>query len=203
MALTTMSITSFDAGWYRNDGAHNTANTNFIAGTTARGTYRNFFAFDLAGLTGRVTSATLSIASNGRYQSFSRSATYNLHQVTTSVASLVGGTGGAAAYTDLGDGTLYGSTTVSTRGNRTRAMPTGTLVLNNALSDLTAAQGSQIAFGGTTDAYPYLWGYSSGANAATLTLQFDPTVVLPIPAPLVLLLTALGATAFAARRKST
>ena len=202
-ALTTMSISSFDAGWYRNDGSHNTANTNIIAGTTSRGSYRNFFAFDLSGVSGKVTSASLSIASNGRYQSFGGSADYTISQVSTSVSSLVGGTGGTAAYTDLGDGTVYGTTTVATPGNRTRTMPTVTMVLNNALSDLTAAQGSQIAFGGSTGANPYLWGFSSGASAATLTVQFDPSIVLPIPAPIVLLLTAFGAMAFAGRRRTT
>lgn len=201
VALTTMSITSFDAGWYRSDGAHSTANTNIIAGRTNFGSYNNFFAFDLAGVSGKVLDARLTIASNGRYQSYSNSATYSVHGVSTSVSSLVGGTGGTAAYADLGSGTLYGQTTVSTPGNRTRTMPTVTLVLDNALRDLNAAQGGQIAFGGSTDASPYLWGYSGGAGAAVLTVSFDPTIVLPIPAPIALLLTAFGALALAGRRR--
>ena len=201
-ALTTISINSFDAGWYRSDGYHSTANTNILAGSTSSGSYNNFFAFDLSGIAGQVVSASLEIAgNNGWYRNFSGNATYDVRQVTTSVSSLLGGTGGVAAYTDLGDGTLYGSTSVSTPGNNYRRMPTVTIALNGALDDLTAAQGNQIVFGGSTNANPHLWGYSNGATAAQLTVSFDPTIVLPIPAPAVLLLTALGLTTLAARRK--
>lgn len=202
-ALTTVSIDSFDAGWYRSDGYHSTANTNIITGSISGRTYNNFFAFDLSGISGNVVSATLEIvAGNGRFLNSAGNANYYVHQVTTSAATIVGGTGGVAAFNDLADGTLFGQTRVSTPGRSLGTMPSVTVTLSNALADLNAAKGSQIVFGGSTDANPYLWGYSSGAGAARVTLTLDPLVTVPLPAPLFLLLAALGGTALASRRKA-
>ena len=103
------SLSFLDQGWYFQGGQHIPTNPNYIVGNCTScalsGEYRNWFAFDLSNLTGPVTSATLRLFS---YDVTLTSGNYYLNDFTGSVASLIGGTGGVSAFTDLGSGINFG-----------------------------------------------------------------------------------------------
>jgi len=98
-----------DEGWYFEDGHHDTSNTNYIVGNCSscsyKGEYRNWFAVDLTGFSGPVTSASIRLYS---YSVTLTSGNYYLNDYTGSVSSLIAGTGGLSAFADLGSGVSYG-----------------------------------------------------------------------------------------------
>ena len=110
---------------------------------------RNFFAFDLSDLSGPITSATLTIPSNpfgAGYENTSGSAsiTYTNWDVSTSVDDLMDGTNGLSSFADLGSGEKFGSTLIGPNDLVT------TVTLDAAaLEDISAAEGSQFAIGGS------------------------------------------------------
>ncbi|MFO0798570.1 MAG: S8 family serine peptidase [Gemmataceae bacterium] len=147
----TPALTAADSGWYTQAGFHDPSNTNFLVGLytfASTNEYRDWFLFNVPVLPGPVASARIEIfnpSSPNGYQSPDATETYTLFDVTTSIASLTGGTAGVAGFADLGSGVSYGSVTVSAASN-------GTLVvisLNAAgLAAVAAAQGGQFAVGG-------------------------------------------------------
>lgn len=118
----TIVINYSDRGWYRTTGFHSPSNQNYISGDY-RGIfedsdYRNFFVFDLSGVLLPIESAKLALflpagQSTPGYQSADQSENYELHDVVTPIFTLLNGTGGVAAHTDLGSGTIYGSRTIT------------------------------------------------------------------------------------------
>ena len=103
-------IDSFDSGWYTNSGTHNPTNDNYITGlcTGCGGeTFRSFFVFNIPSEI-LITSAVLNL-NTFTYDSLLASETLDLFDVSTSLASLLAGTGGLGAYDDLGSGATYGS----------------------------------------------------------------------------------------------
>lgn len=107
----TTTINAANTGWYQNAGLSNQPEgTNYITGlcsTCGGPIYRDFFVFNIPrGIT--VTSASLNIDTYV-YDSVNPTETLSLFDVTTSLSSLVAGTGGLAAYNDLGSGVFYGS----------------------------------------------------------------------------------------------
>lgn len=113
-----------DQGWYASNGVHTPSNANYIVGPCTSGCdilgeYRNWFVFDIADLRSPVSSLSLRLFS---YNVTLSSGNYYLNDVSTSIASLTGGTGGVAAFNDLGTGMNYGfqffqSATDSTRSS--------------------------------------------------------------------------------------
>jgi hypothetical protein len=103
-------IRVFDSGWYEDTAIHNPNNTNYIVGLCSDcggPVYRDFFVFNIpVGLA--VTSAQLSL-NTFSYDSSNPSETLTLFDVSTNLTSLLAGTGGIAAYNDLGSGVVYGS----------------------------------------------------------------------------------------------
>lgn len=162
--------------------------------------FNNFFTFDLAGLSGTVTGATLSIFANGRYQTTLDQVTYTVYDASSDPAT----TQGATAFADLGSGTVYGSTTILTPG-ASGAMPRVDIELSGALADLTAGLGGIFHLGGTSDlprGNSFLWLSSNNPEpVAQLSLSFAPAPI-PLPAGLPLLLAGFGALALAARRRA-
>lgn len=117
-AIITLAAT--DSGWYTNTGQHSTVNQNYLAGslTTGKEEYRNFFVFDLSGVTETIVGATFraynpSAAVPGDlddgYISPDANETYAMFEVSTDIASLTDGSGGVAAFNDLAMGLSYGS----------------------------------------------------------------------------------------------
>jgi hypothetical protein len=99
-------LSTIDSGWYNNSGAHDPSNTNYIVGSCCGASeFRNWFVFDISGLTSPVSSLSFDLYS---YSVTLTSGNYYVNDVSTSVSSLVGGTGGLAAFNDLGSGSNYG-----------------------------------------------------------------------------------------------
>jgi hypothetical protein len=166
--------------------------------------YRNYFVFDLAGLTQPILSAQLEVFLSGAAGGFSSewysadpSENYQLHDVVTSIAALLDGTGGVAAHTDLGSGVVY-------RSRTTTATDMGTVVvipLNaSAIAALEPATGL-FAMGGsitTLDAVANAE-FVFGSPASTDIIQLRLTVV---PEPSTLVLLGLGAISLLGYRKA-
>jgi hypothetical protein len=126
LSAQTVVINETDRGWYREPGTHFPANPNYFVGDN-RGTtcgggstcddfrdYRNFFAFDLSNVVSPIASAKLALTVPGAgYSSSDPSENYEVHDVVTSITSLLNGTGGSAAWNDLGSGVVYGNRTMT------------------------------------------------------------------------------------------
>jgi hypothetical protein len=157
--VDTYNRSSLDRGWYSQLGEHQPGNTNYIVGFCATSdecggddlVRNNFFAFDLEGITGNVLSATLflDVPSPNGYISAASSLIYTLYDVNTDIPSLFNGTGGVAAFNDLGSGILFG-THVAT--NDQEGSVIGIPLNAAALSALSEAIGGDFAIGGTLSA---------------------------------------------------
>ena len=198
-------ITSADRGRYTDAGAHTPTNPNYTTGFVSNlGELRSFFTFDLAGVTGPITSARLLLRNvpffGSPYNSPDPTETFSLFDVLTPTAALTSGTGGLAAFEDLGTGVEYGTRVISPadngqlvmvelNGNGVTALNAaagggGTFVLGGALTtigqDAMGNRLTQSVFTGTT-------------AASTVSLEFEVAAV-PEPTSLALLgLAAVGA----------
>jgi hypothetical protein len=156
-------------GWWMNGDAHGAGNPNYV---TMDGAFRNFFSFDLSGLSGGITAAVLSI--NTVDTTFDGlPVTYSLYSVSTPVATLVNTNGTPGVYADLGSGTRYASYGVS-------VYPATTMDISlnaAALADINSAAGQFFSIGGSLDSAP-----------------------VPEPSTYILLSIALGAVGFARRK---
>ena len=112
-AAATTVINSYASGFYQNTGGTpSLGSTNIIEDSTRN----NYFAFDLSGVSGAVTGAKLTIFGGNGFFIFNSTTpatvTYSIYNVTTNIGALTGHTAGAAAFTDLGSGSVYGSTSI-------------------------------------------------------------------------------------------
>jgi hypothetical protein len=207
---SAVTLVAVDRGWYRADGLHQPTNTNFAAGRyyadpmdlTVLSDYRNFFVFDLSSVSGTVTSATLTLfLPASSYLSSDATETYQLHDVSTSIASLVAGTGGTPAFNDLGGGSAFGSVTVDAAAQGTPI----NIALNAAgLAYLGAALGGQVALGGAVttlsgQSLQAIFGATLNAPTNWSVLSIE-TAIVPVPAALWMLGGGLAALGFLRRR---
>ncbi len=97
-AQTTVTINATNTGWYSNTGFHNSMNANYLAGQISNGTRRaefhNYFVFDLSGIQGTITNATLKVL-NPQFGYFSNypTQTYTVFDVSTPVAQVIADAG--------------------------------------------------------------------------------------------------------------
>lgn len=183
-AAQDLILEAVDSGNYDWEGDHSSGNTYYPAGDTAASGFneiRDFFVFDLSGVTGPVLGATLELycpsdppdAGNG-YRSPDSFESYALWEVVTDVATLTaGGTGLTGIFDDLGGGTSFGQIDMTAADN-------GTVVsigLNhNAEASIEAAAGGLWAVGGavmTLDGTPLqvVFGYANGTMQRRLVLD--------------------------------
>lgn len=208
-------ISTTDRGWYDNTGFHIPDNTNYITGfipadpdfpdDSPAATYRSFYTFNLVGQTLQYLSAALVVYNPGAatdfgpgYSSPDATETITLFGVTTPVASLTNGTGGVAAFNDLGTGPVYGSAVMSAADNGQFV----TITLNaTGLAALNAARGGSFAVGasvtslsGQQTAEEFVFGFSGVSSNP----QYGATFlnVVPVPAPAGVVLGLIGAGSF-------
>ncbi len=206
-----ITIDAPDRGWYGDNGTHNTSVLNYLAGDCDGGTcvagtntgideFRNFFVFDLSGVTGAIVAATLRLDNtdgtaqfpgNVGFFSDTGSETYLVSEVSTAIASLIAGTGGVAAFGDLGSGTSYGSFTATSADNGTFVE----IALNSAgIAALNLASGL-FAFGGaitTLNGFPdeeTLFAFSDSGLLSDTQLELT---VVPEPSTALLLAAAIA-----------
>src|SRR4051794_2112356 len=110
----TLNISAIDRGRYDATGFHDPNNLDYGVGDirascpSCTDDNRNFFVFDLSGVTQPIASAKLALEASNVFSADPGEA-YELHDVTTLITSLRNGTGGVAAWTDLGSGVVFGS----------------------------------------------------------------------------------------------
>jgi hypothetical protein len=186
-------LTHVDRGWYADFGSHSTSNENYLTGRYFGTDYRSFFVFDLSGVTETITSATLKLwnpssppNTEAGFSSPDASETLALYDVSTSTASLTGGTGGVSAFTDLGSGTSFGSTTISAADNGsfvTITLNASALSALNSAGGLFSIGGALTTLSGSSNQNAFLWTHEFPVAS---TLELETTTALPTPGTLAL-----------------
>jgi large repetitive protein len=200
----TILIPHTDRGWYSDTGFHNPGNPNYVVGDTSFNISRNFFVFDLASVVQPIASAKLALfvpseSSGPGYASADPSENYELHDVITSIATLVAGTGGVAAHTDLGSGVVFGSRTMTAADMGTVVeitlnpaaiaaldSATGLIGIGGSLTTLDGVANSEFTFGSS----------GSGTDITELRLSL-------VPEPSAVLLLGIGAISLLGPRRKT
>ncbi len=149
----TIEVPTYLSGWYQSSGLHSARNTNYICGVTASNYYRNFFVFDLSGITDPITSAVVEVR---KYSSSPATgyATWQLYDVTTSLSDIntdynAGSAKALSIFNDLGTGTYYGNGTVDGSLPSTEVISTS---LNSAaITAINSKLGSTFILGGRSD----------------------------------------------------
>ncbi len=206
----TVVLDAVDSGIWNEDGAHNAAIKGYFVGTSSSGRNRNYFVFDLSGVTGLITDAALQVfnpAGGFAVGSPSASVTYNVYDVTTPIPLLQTTIFGSVLvgepiFADLGSGVLYGSRAVSVADNNTVI----NLSLNAAaVTALNNAGGGLFAFGGRllpdgTAITPFGLFIGTEFNPGSRQLVLTTTAV-PEPATMILLGTGLASVGAAVRKR--
>jgi hypothetical protein len=189
-------------GWYANGFAASDANDNYATGKFGTSELRSFYSFDLSGLSGDVTGATLRIRRG--YQPASATAQLNLWDVTTEASVLnKNNIIDTTIFNDLGTGFSYGAFALGSGAESEVLL----YELNAAaLADIMTAGGFfSIGASLATLTPEYAFGSSQGRAVfldITTSDAVVPTSNVPEPTSIALLsLGLLGVTA-ARRRKA-
>lgn len=202
-------LNAVDRGWYDTAGNHDPTNDNFITGGCCSARHASFFAFDLSGISGVVTSASLQVRTpDSFYRAPDATTIFRLRKYEGDPAALLAGTAGVDAYRALRGktATRYGSRRIATPG-QDGTMPDVGISLARGLGDLNAMLGGTLVLGGSLRSPGHLWSFSQdeGPRAVRLVLKVEPaatqTAPVPLPASLPLLVAALGLLGLATRRR--
>jgi hypothetical protein len=195
-ASAATSLDSVDNGWYSPSEIQGPFNFNTFTGLNAGSEFRSFFVFNLSSAK-TAKSISITFRSNGGFETDTGTETLGLFDYTGSISSLVSGTGGAAAFSDLGSGELLGLHSIANlNSNR---IPEFTVILSSAfVSQFNSAIDSsdkRIALGGAlqtigSSATQGFWAQSSGISAARLNIELASAV--PEPATWAMMLLGFG-----------
>lgn len=203
-SAATITLDAAARGWISSSGGSygGSPSVNYAAGFNFGNEYRNFFMFDLTGITDVIVSASL-VLDLGMMYSPDASETYTLFDVTTSQDALLNGSGGTAAFNDLASGTSFGSQAVSSS-----APPSVlTMVLNqDAIAALQSARGSRFVAGGaittlSMSADEMLFAMTATWNNTRLVLETEPAPPTAVPEPATLTLLGAGLLGLASQRR--
>ena len=174
----TITLNAIDSGNYDNVfGLHSPTRENYGAGLCIPGDcaagdvgaeLRNFFAFDLSGITEQIVGARLILNTETVYDT----GTFTLWDVTTDVDALrAGGSGLFSVWDDLGSGTLFGSKVIGATQDNTLL----SVALNlSAINALNTATGSLFAIGGDYDGLFGAFFFSGSFDTRQLVLETVP-----------------------------
>lgn len=188
--LTPAQIVGFATrGRYKSNGGHAGTALNYFAGEYFGVEYRNYFAFRIPHLHESVVAARLELDNPSLgFLSPDPFETYVVRGFAGNIPALVQGVGGATAFEELGEGTLFGTKDYSLASNGL----TSQVPLNEAgVAAINAAKGKPFVVGGSvTTLSPggsneYVFG---GTNLASYTTQLvlhtpSRTITLKIPVP--------------------
>jgi len=186
----TIYVGAIDSGWYRSDGLHRALTDNYLAGESGVFEHRNWFAFDLNGVTLQagefISGATLSLPSG--LSGGDATEQWTVMSVETAVTEVIsrhsaGSTTGMDIFDDLEDGSVYGSTTISLP-TISEAIIDVSFTGANAISDIASSIGGLFAVGGYVSSLDpasdeFLFSGTSG-QLARVNLLLETTAV-PIP----------------------
>lgn len=207
----TITITTSDAqidpgvdnqGWWSDLVSNNNAvNDNYITGVSGQSTFRSFFSFDLRGMSGTVTSATLHLQ---RYEQ-DGAVRLGFWDVSTPVWQLVGTRHSGfdlSIFEDLGGGASYGSYRV--RPGAIEDVLSFTLN-GAALADINRLLGSGYFSIGSAASGGYIFANSSdepgNSQGAFNGLQALVLEVTPVPEPATWALWSAAAALYAGQRR--
>jgi len=179
----TVTVPASNFGFYNQTATFNSGSNHAVGYFTGTppGELRNFFAFNLTGLAGKITAAKLRAFNSSNpigYGSPHPTETYTLFDVSTPVSTLTALTGGAAAFNDLGTGTPLGSVTVSASANGTIVevnFNAQGITYLNAVNGMTAVGGAltTLAFGAQSE---FLFNAGSGNVVRELVVTTDDSI---------------------------
>lgn len=225
-AQAATTLHAVGGGWFSNAGEHIEFNDNYAVGGGLDGyTRNNYFLFDLSGVSGPVTTATLRVynpaapASPGfpfGYTSSDPTETYALFDVSTAFFNVVlpggnrvagygiGSAAGQGIFNDLGSGQSYGMYTASLADNGhfvEISLNASGLAALNATGGIFAVGGAITTLDGLVNKeslFASAFLSSVGPNAPQLVISS-----VPEPAESVLFLAGLGLVGLAARRRAS
>ncbi len=144
-ATTTRTIVATSAGWFGQNGLHDAGNDGYAAGDSSplpSGVIRDFFVFDLAGISGDVVAAVFSAAN----YSGPGAGLLTLRDVSAPVTVLNTTTAtGTGVWADLGTGAVYGSVAVGDAS----ATPVGVALNRSGVAAAQSAAGGTFSLGGS------------------------------------------------------
>jgi hypothetical protein len=202
-----VTLNALESGWIsENDGINYFPNTptseNYIVGWSLSAEWRNWFVFDLAGVTDEISSAKLKLFAplDTGYVSVDATETYELYSYESSVSDLRL-ENGLGNFDDLADGASYGQVVISAQDNGTvveiQLNQTGINALNSANGEF-AIGGSVTTLGFGSGDQERLFGLTD----AGMVRQLELTLV-PIPAAVWLFGSALAGLGWIRRKQAT
>jgi hypothetical protein len=160
-------------------------------------TYRNYFIFDLSGVSQPISSATLALE-NRSFSSYATSENYEVHDITTPISELLSDAASTAAFDDLGSGVIYGDRLITAADNGAVVeIPLNSAAINamNSTHGLFGFGGSLTTLSGSLIGQ-WAFGYSYQGGLTELRLTF-------VPEPSTLALAVLALAALPTRRRKS